>query len=346
MTRTTMFLIAMTVFLAGCSSEVTDTTAAGMTATVTTPPTTTTAPTTTTVATTLPPNGEPIVRKDVVYLEMDGHEYLTDVYVPDGDGPWPVVVAFHGAMVYKSHVSSVAKTAAEAGMLAFTPNWVPEWPASYGVDEHTLWEPIYRCAMAFAQEEAPRHGGDPSHTVTYGISAGSGPASVLALNPTTDLTAGCVAQTAPVAPVGAVLGDDDYFFYTKVFDAGFDADAAGMIAFAGLTIDPASWPADLSPRVRLWAAADGSFPRTFDDPWDEDGWFAQRDPDGTIRRDLDELGQLDDGVISFLDNGLLLATRLQQAGIDATFETFPGGHTHGDKIPELVAYLLDAAGPG
>jgi hypothetical protein len=97
-------------------------------------------------------------------------------------------------------------------------------------------------------------------------------------------------------------------------------------------------------RFRFWAAADGTSPRPFDDPWDQDGWFAQRDPDGTIREDLDELGELDDGVITYIDEGLLLATRLQQAGIDAMFDIFPGGHTHNDKVPELIAYLLDAAG--
>ena len=83
--------------------------------------------------------------------------------------------------------------------------------------------------------------------------------------------------------------------------------------------------------------------RSFDDPWDDDGWFAQRDPDGTIREDLDALGELDDGVITYVDEGLLLAHRLQQTGIDVTFDILPGGHTGLDKVPEIVAYLLDVA---
>ena len=92
-------------------------------------------------------------------------------------------------------------------------------------------------------------------------------------------------------------------------------------------------------------STDGSFSRSFDDPWDEDGWFAQRDPDGTIREDLDELGELDDGTISYIDEGLLLATRLQQAGIDTTFDMLPGVHEAQIYAPEVVvAYLLDAAG--
>lgn len=64
----------------------------------------------------------------------------------------------------------------------------------------------------------------------------------------------------------------------------------------------------------------------------------------TIREDLDELGELEDGVITYIDEGLLLAHRLQQAGIDTTFDILPGGHTAHDKVPEIVAFLLDAAG--
>ena len=84
----------------------------------------------------------------------------------------------------------------------------------------------------------------------------------------------------------------------------------------------------------------------FDDPWDETGWLAQRDPDGSIRDDLDRLGQLDDGVISFIDEAQFMALRLEEAGIDVTLDNYPGGHTTADKVPELVGYLLDAAATG
>jgi hypothetical protein len=166
------------------------------------------------------------------------------------------------------------------------------------------------------------------------------------LGPTADLPPGCLAQVPPTAPIGAVLGDAEYFLHAAWWDGAFDQDIVEMQALVAGTVDPASWPADMSTRFHLWAAAAGSFPRSFDDPWDDDGWFAQRDPDGTIREDLDELGELDDGVISYIDEGLLLATRLQHAGIDATFEIFPGDHATSLPVPELVAYLLDATGTG
>jgi hypothetical protein len=117
-----------------------------------------------------------------------------------------------------------------------------------------------------------------------------------------------------------------------------------MQALVADFVDPGLWRTDLPTRIRLSAAEAGSFARTYDDPWDEDGWFALRDPDGTIRKDLDELGELDDGVISCTDEGVLLFTRLRQSGIDATFDILPGGRSTSGIVPEIVAYLLDAAG--
>ena len=101
----------------------TTTTPSTTTVSTTVPATTTTTvePTTTTMA---PADGGETVIRDIVYLEMDGHEYLVDVYIPDGDGPWPVVVALHGATVLKGHNTNtvVAAAAAEAGMLVVAPN--------------------------------------------------------------------------------------------------------------------------------------------------------------------------------------------------------------------------------
>jgi len=318
---------------------------------------TTLAPTTTTVetATTLPPtttasspDSGVTITKDIVYLEMNDHEYLVDVYVPAGEGPWPVVVALHGVPVYKNNsvLTVIAKAAAEAGMLVFAPNWVAEWPT---IDAEFIRAegPVMPCALAFAQQEAAGYGGDSARTVVYGHSGGATSGAMFVLGPTRDLTSGCLAQTPPVTPVGAVFGDAEYFLHTTRWDGAFDEDAEGMQAIVAETVDPAFWSTDLPERFHLWAVTDGSFSRSFDDPWDEDGWFAQRDPDGTIREDLDELGELDDGTISYIDEGLLLSTRLQQAGIDTTFDMLPGVHEAHIYTPEIVvAYLLDAAGNG
>lgn len=348
--RTLIVPVLFVLVAAGCSQDeavVDDTTDASSTST-TAATTTTTSAVEETTTTSFAPSDEVTITEDIVYLEMDGHEYLVDVYIPAGEGPWPVVVAFHGAPLWKEHSTNtfVAKAAAEAGMVVFVPNWVEEWQNEDDVEFIRSTEPVYRCAMAFAQQEAAGYGGDPNRTVSYGFSAGVRPAVTLALGPEAEPAPGCRGQTPPMRPVGTVLGDGEYFYHCKWTDAGFDADPEGMQTLAAEIIDPASWPADVSTRFRLWATDPGTYPRSFDDPWDEDGWFAQRDPDGTIRNDLDELGQLEDGLIMMSDEGLLLATRLQQAGIDATIDMLPGTHGTIDKIPELVAYLLDAAGSG
>jgi len=344
-------LVAVAMLSASCSSGATD--AATVSTTGASAPTTAVPPTTTTVdqttTTALTSDSGVTVTRDIVYLEMNGHEYLVDVYVPDGDGPWPVVVALHGATVYKSdaHLTVVAKAAAEAGMLVFAPNWVAAWPQSLSALDAEFIRteiPAGRCALAYAQEQAIFYGGDPDHTVVYGMSGGATTGARLVLGPTSDLTQGCVAETLPMSPVGAVLGDAEYFYHNGLWDGAFSSDTEEMQAIVAETVDPASWTTDLPTRIRIWAAETGSFARSSDDPWDEDAWFAQRDPDGTIREDLDELGELDDGVISYIDEGRLLATRLQEAGVDTTFDILPGGHTTADKIRELVAYLLDAAG--
>ena len=358
MKRLAALLIAVVTLATSCSSGTTDTTAmaattttAVATTTTTMPPTTTVAPTTTVEATTTTTSSSDsgvTVTKDVVYLEMNDHEYLVDVYVPAGDGPWPVVVALHGVPVFKSNsvLTVIANAAAEAGMLVFAPNWVSEWSAT-DAEFIRAEGPVMPCALAFAQQEAAGYGGDSARTVVYGHSGGATSGAMFVLGPTRDLTSGCLAQTPPVTPVGAVFGDAEYFLHTARWDGAFDENVEEMQAIVAETVDPAFWSADLPERFRVWAVTDGSFSRSFDDPWDEDGWFAQRDPDGTIREDLDELGELDDGTISYIDEGLLLSTRLQQAGIDTTFDMLPGVHEAHIYTPEIVvAYLLDAAGAG
>lgn len=332
MRHATILLIALATAIAGCSSDTNDTT-------------TTAAAVEQPAATASAPEVGVTVTKDIVYLEMNGHEYLLDVYAPDGEGPWPVVIALHGAPAYKGdvHITVVARAAAAAGMLVIVPNWVAEWPALSAMDAEFVQSenPAVPCALAFAQQEAAAYGGDSNRTVVYGMSAGATEGARFVLGPKRELTSGCLAQAPPMPPIGAVFGDAEYFRHATWWDGAFDKDLGEMQSIGAETVDPAFWNADLPKRIRLWAAADGTAPREFDDPWDANDWFAQRDPDGTVRQDLDQLGELDDGVITYVDEGLLLATRLQRTGIDTTFDILPGGHT--PKVPETVAYLLDVA---
>jgi predicted esterase len=71
----------------------------------------------------------------------------------------------------------------------------------------------------------------------------------------------------------------------------------------------------------------------------EDDWLTARDPDGSIRRDLQGLGLLDDGIVDYADSARLLERRLASAGIDVELESFEGGHTSVDKAPAIVDAL-------
>lgn len=285
---------------------------------------------------------------DVVYMTVDGFDLLMDVYVPEGEGPWPVVVAFHGldSRGKNSQATvSVAEAAANEGMLVFAPSWIvwdpPPFPFTIATFEG--WIGVTNCAVAFAQQTAVELGGDPANTVLYGFSGGAGAALIAGVQPTVTPVEGCATEASPTPANGLVLGDGVYFVHNEDFDTAFDSDLAAMQEQVAALVDPTNWPEGWNASLRLWVAEEGTNPRTFSDPSDEEGWLALRDPTGSIRSDLEQLGQLDDGVISTVDAGELLALRAREAGFDATLDSYPGGHSVANKVPELVGYLKDAA---
>ena len=283
------------------------------------------------------------------YTETEGIPYLTigdityeaDIYVPESEGSSPVAVMFHGNAPRgkdDGYTTVVAEAAAAAGMHVLVPNWLT---GTTGITSESfdVFHAAANCAVAYAQA----HLGDGSPTVVYGFSAGVGPAARAAFDPATEPIPGCMADDPPAPVTGAVLGDGEYFLHSSIFDGAFSADPEAMQAVVTSLVDPTAWPVDMETRFRLWVAEDGTLPRTFDDPWDESGWLARRDPDGSIRADLDRLGQLDDGVVSFIDEGQLMELRLREAGIEVSLDSYPGGHSTGDKVAELVGYLTEAA---
>lgn len=287
---------------------------------------------------------------DVVYMTLSGVELLVDVYTPAGAGPWPVVVAFHGLDSRgKDEVgtAAVAEDAAAQGMVVFAPSWIV-WdpgPFPFTIEIFEGWKTAANCAVAFAQQRAADYGGDPANTTIYGFSAGAGAALLAAVEPSGDPIPGCATDVGPAPVTGVVLGDGDYFLHTENFDEAFQADLKGMQAEVAALTNPSQWPSDLKARFVLWVAAEGTNPRTISDPSDASGWLAERDPDGSIRADLDRLNQLDDGVMSFIDAGQLLELRLAEAGIEVTLDQYSGGHTTFNKLAELVGYLKEAAAP-
>lgn len=269
-----------------------------------------------------------------------------DVYTPSGEGPWPLVVAFHGVSSALKDADSntvVVERAAAEAMMVVAPSWIAGDPFPLMIDDIDMLKDASNCAVAAAQQQALDRGGDPGRTVTYGFSAGVGPALIASLEPSTAPVPGCSTQALPTPVSGVVLGDGEYFFHSENFDGAFRADPEEMQAAVALWTDPDTWPDDLEADYHLWVAEDGTAPRSIDDPSDGSGWLAVRDPDGSIRTDLERLGLLDDGVIDNVDSGRILELRLARAGQAVTLDEYPGGHTTADKVDELVGYLAAAA---
>ncbi len=271
-----------------------------------------------------------------------------DVFVPAGDGPWPVVVSFHGLdSNVKDELSTVAvaEAAAAEGMLVFTPTWIvfdpPPFPIT--VDTFRGFTAAANCAVAFAQESAAELGGDPGTTVLNGFSGGAGAALLAALEPSESAIPGCETDASPSLVNGVVLGDGEYFLHSENFELCLRGRSRGDAGGGRLHERGDLLASGLDAKFFMWVAASGTGSRPFEDPSDESGWLALRDPDGSIRADLERLNQLEDGIISNIDAAQLLALRLTEAGFEANVDEYPGGHTTLDKLPEIVGYLRSAA---
>lgn len=271
------------------------------------------------------------------YLDLDGEVLDMDVYVPSGTGPWPILVTFHGNSSSAQNSAgniAIAEEAARRGMLVFAPSWIPLDPFPLGFDDIEDLAAAGRCAVAFAQERAPSFGGDPTRTAVHGFSAGAGPAHSVVVDPPTIRTGGCASDIVPSPVVAAVLSDGEYFFHSASFDDAFDANRGEMQDRVAAWVDPAHWPVDLQAEFYVWAAEEGTAPRSLAEPGPS--WMPLRDPDGSISADLDRLGRLDDQVIDYVDTAALLSDRLAAADLEVEFEVFAGGHQIDDKADALV----------
>ena len=280
------------------------------------------------------------------YLMVDGLDMAIDAFVPDSAGPWPVVVAFHGrSSEFKDADSNtvIAEAAVADGALVFTPTWIAGDPFPLDVGDIVDLRHAASCAVAFSQEWATELGGDAADTVVYGFSAGAGPALAAMVAPLGDVP-GCETAQSPLPVSGAVLGDGEYFYQSQPFDAAFSDDRSAMQDEVARLVDRDRWPPALDARAYVWAAESGTAPRPLADPA-APGWFADRDPDGTIESDLDGLGRLDDGIVDYVDAAQFIDLRLREAGVDSRLEVLPGGHTVDDKVNRLID-AIEAVRPG
>jgi hypothetical protein len=228
-------------------------------------------------------------------------------------------------------------------MLVFAPTWIAGDPFPLGVDDIVDLRHAASCATAAAQEWAGELGGDVAATVVHGFSAGAGPALAAMVAPLGDVP-GCSTAAAPVPVAGAVLGDGEYFYQSAAFDGAFAEDLQAMRREVAALSDPARWPNDLSANVFTWAAADGTAPRPIEDPTAPGNWLDRRDPDGSIRADLERLDGFDDGIVDYVDAARFIDLRLSEFGLDTELVVFPGGHSVADKVAQLVSAIERVGG--
>lgn len=112
----------------------------------------------------------PLVVTDVSYNEHPKRQVL-DVYVPDGDGPFPTLVAFHGGGFHagsKRDYTRHAKHFVDRG-IAFVSATYRLAPSAI----HPAQVEDAHCALAWVHENADRYRFDQSQVVVMGGSAGA-----------------------------------------------------------------------------------------------------------------------------------------------------------------------------
>jgi acetyl esterase/lipase len=101
------------------------------------------------------------------------------IYLPDAEGPLPVIVYFHGGGFVAGSIDACAKPCAtladELGAIVVTPSYrlAPEAPFPAATDDTYA-------ALCWTADTIAEHGGDPEHIVVMGESAGGQLAAVAA----------------------------------------------------------------------------------------------------------------------------------------------------------------------
>jgi acetyl esterase/lipase len=188
--RATITLVVTAALLVGCASGPGGT--SEPTAPVPTVPTSVPTTSSTPGPTPEPTPAAGLVAADIEYETADPlvAARALDVYAPTAEGPWPVVVMFHGGpgVLSKDYLGGWAQDVAAEGYVVFVPAWGVGSPEAQKVPRSAALAAFGRqaaCAVAYARSHAAEYGGDPSTLVLFGHSAGANTASVLAfLRPT------------------------------------------------------------------------------------------------------------------------------------------------------------------
>jgi len=85
------------------------------------------------------------------------------VWAPEGEGPWPIAIAIHGADLSRNDLAATAEGLASRGVVVFAADWQPQ-----------SIEQDLECATRYALSVAADYGGDVAQPFTFiGHSAGA-----------------------------------------------------------------------------------------------------------------------------------------------------------------------------
>ncbi len=110
------------------------------------------------------------IERDIIYGRHGGEDLGLDVFVPRGEGAWPVVMMIHGGGFVagdKSMLDYTCGVLAGAGFLTFSINYrlAPEFPYPAPIDDCAV-------ALQWVRDHGAEYGGDLSRLCVGGGSAG------------------------------------------------------------------------------------------------------------------------------------------------------------------------------
>lgn len=276
------------------------------------------------VGPTATPGLETLSEKDIV----SGDDQLMargvlDVYWPVAAGPWPVAVMFHGGGATKSYLGPYAEKVAQLGYVVFVPNHGFSGGAAYDAllphEQEEASTAQAACAIAFAAQEAPKYGGDPTWITVFGHSAGANEASMVAFkNP--EPPAGCFADTRAEADV-LIAWEGDWLmagspsFWDPIYatdPAMFDA----ITPWAHIASRPEL-------RVIVLESENNGLGRDAKDALGPDGWLTVRDPNGAFTAAFQAMGAFDDDNLALHEWQTILAGRLHESGNLVSYDIMP-----------------------
>jgi len=120
--------------------------------------------------------------RDVLFAEAGGIELKADIMMPEGEGPFPIVVAVHGGGFVrgdKQDIRRQCRRIASGGYVVFDANYRT---MSMGVTFPAFVKDIH-AAVSWVRKNAENYRGDPEKIGIMGFSAGAFIASLVAVTP-------------------------------------------------------------------------------------------------------------------------------------------------------------------